>query len=106
MSKKLFSFSYILLFAAALLVLDGCSAQARQMRQTRKISKQNVKRMESRSPDEVSSGPGELQPGDINYKPDKIGHKCVHVNKRGKRCCFKAQRRNRYCYWHTPRYKV
>jgi hypothetical protein len=103
MTKKIFSFTYILLLAAALLALDGCSAQARQMRQTRKISNKNVKRMEKRPIEQV--GAGELPPGDINYKPDKEGHKCVHVNKRGKRCCFKAQKRNRYCFWHTPRYK-
>jgi len=77
------------------------------MRQTKKYSKQNVKRQEKKGPDEVIMGAEGLSKDDVNYKNLKdIRHRCVYVNKKGKRCTWKAGKNSRYCCWHTPWHKV
>ncbi|MDR1342477.1 MAG: hypothetical protein LBK18_04370 [Prevotellaceae bacterium] len=89
-----------------LLMLAGCSAQARQMRQAKKYSRQNVKRQESKSASEMVVGPGEVGKNDINYKDlDKIRHRCLHINKDGERCGRKGLKKNgyKYCFWHVPK---
>ncbi|MDR0687634.1 MAG: hypothetical protein LBF55_02980 [Prevotellaceae bacterium] len=89
-----------------LLVLAGCSMHARQMRQTAKYSKQNVKRHRgSSSFDALLGGPVEIDRNDVNFKnPTKIRHRCLYINKKGKRCGRKGSKKNRYkyCFWHTP----
>jgi hypothetical protein len=86
-------------------MLAGCSAHARQMRQTQRLSKQNVKRQEAKSLSDEVVGPGEVSKKDVNYKNlDKIRHRCMHISKGGKRCGRKGAKKNgyKYCFWHTP----
>ncbi|MDR3189325.1 MAG: hypothetical protein LBT94_09120 [Prevotellaceae bacterium] len=100
-------FAHLLWLLCLLLMLAGCSAHARQMRQTKKYSKQNVKRQEALS-DEKTAGPGELSKKDINYKDlDKIRHRCMYINNKGERCERKGSPKNgyKYCFWHTPKSK-
>jgi hypothetical protein len=95
---------YLLLLSA---LLAGCSPQAKQMRQTKKYSKQNVHRQESKKADEVVVGANTLTKDDVNYKNlDEIRHRCVHVNKKGKRCGCKAKKNKKYCWWHNPRHQI
>ncbi len=97
---------YILL-VMLLLVLAGCSPYARQMRQTQKLSRQNVQRQENKKPDEVVTGADGLSKHDVNYKDlDAIRHRCMYVSKKGHRCTRKAVKNGKYCRWHTPRHKI
>lgn len=98
--------AHLLLLFCLPLLLAGCSAHARQMRQTQKLSRQNVKRQESKSLSEELIGPGEVSKKDVNYKNlDKIRHRCLHINKKGERCGRKGKKKNgyKYCFWHTPK---
>lgn len=97
---------YILL-GVLLLALGGCSPYAKQMRQTKKFSKQNVQRQENKKADEIVPGAEGLSRDDVNYKDlDAIRHRCIHVNKKGKRCGRKVARNGKYCRWHVPRHKI
>ncbi|MDR2937973.1 MAG: hypothetical protein LBU92_03430 [Prevotellaceae bacterium] len=97
----------IIFLLALLALLSGCSPMARQMRQTKKLSRQNVQRQENKKPNEVIMGADGLSKSDVNYKDLKsIRHRCVHVSKKGKRCGRKAVRRQKYCRWHIARHRV
>jgi hypothetical protein len=87
------------------LMLAGCSAHARQMRQVKKYSRQNVKRQENRSATEAF-GPGEVPKSDVNYKDlNKIRHRCLYIDKNGERCGRKGRKKDgyKYCFWHRPK---
>ncbi|MDR2814423.1 MAG: hypothetical protein LBB79_07200 [Prevotellaceae bacterium] len=68
---------------------------------------QNIKRQESKSPEEMI-GPGEVGRNDVNYKNlDKIRHRCMYIDKNGERCGRRGKKKNgyKYCFWHTPKVK-
>lgn len=89
--------------ACALLLLAGCSPQHRQMRAAKKQSEKNLKTQDKNA--KLSPG-GDLSRDNVNYKDiEKIRHRCMHINKKGKRCTYKAKKDNRYCFWHAPSHK-
>jgi hypothetical protein len=97
---------HLLSLFCLLLLLAGCSAHARQMRQAAKYSKQNVKRQGGKSSLGTSADLGELDKDDVNYKQlEKIRHRCLYINKNGERCGRKGRKKNgyKYCFWHTPK---
>ncbi len=94
---------YAPLLLAIAVVLAGCSAQSKQIRQSKKYSKQNVQRQQNKKPGETLVGPGEVPPGDVNYKDlEAIRHRCVYVEKSGERCTGKAVKDGKYCRKHMP----
>jgi len=98
---------YIYLLLLLALLAGGCSPYARQMRQTKKLSKQNVQRQESKKADEAVLGADGVTKDDVNYKNlSDIRHRCVYVSKKGKRCGCKALKNEKYCWRHKPRHKV
>jgi hypothetical protein len=80
----------------------ACSAQSKQLRKTKAISKRNVERQEEKKKKGEYFDPNNPGKDDVNYKDiDKIRSQCLYV-KNGKRCTRKAGNYE-YCWWHRKK---
>jgi hypothetical protein len=79
----------------------ACSAQSKQMRRTKDISKRNIK-IQKEKQESGKSTDDELDKNDVNYKDlPKIRSQCLYVEN-GKRCTRKAGNMD-YCRKHRKK---